>query len=466
MSSETEIGARHVKAQTLFQYGNEAALKANLDYAIQMYKDACKLAPENLLYRQALRGVERRKFGNDPAKVSGMIGAKLQGVRHSIRAAKSRGNWGQVIELCEEAFLQSPWDVSGARAGAEAAEALGMKELARWYMESVYGQGESDVEYLRHAAQVYELNEDWAKAISCFERILKVSPFDETAKRRANDLSAKATISRSGLKDALSRKIEGGSGPESLPYEAEELRRQMVTPEQRYLQEIEADPSRIGPYLGLSEHFRMEARLDEAEQILSKGIKANPDDNILKTAHADVQVARLKRAVESWGRKAKKNPNDAEAKSKFEQLSGTLYAYESKELRRRIERNPEDMALRLQLGQVFASAGKHDEAITEFQQARNSPALKVQALFQAGLSFEANGVLKLAERAYNDAMRSVDAGDAALMNRLHYRLGRIAETQGNREVAEEHYNEVAANDYSYLDVAQRLRDLNKKTVEE
>ena len=54
------------KAKTFFTYGNDAALKSNHDYAIQMYKEACKLAPDNLTYRQALRGIARRKFNNEP----------------------------------------------------------------------------------------------------------------------------------------------------------------------------------------------------------------------------------------------------------------------------------------------------------------------------------------------------------------------------------------------------------------
>lgn len=410
--------------------------------------------------------MQRRKFGNDPTKVSRMVGAKLQGVRHSTRSAKSKGNWTQVLEICEDAFLQSPWDVTAARDAAEAAEGLQLKELARWYLESVYTQGENDLEFLRQSAHVYELNEDWSKAIACFERILKLSPFDDTAKRRVNDLSAKATISRSGLNDALNRKSEGSSGPEAYAPELEDLKRKALTPEERFRKEIEESPTRIGAYLGLAEHYKMAARLDEAEQILSKGLKASPDDNILKTAHAEVQVSRLKRAIDSWARKAKKDPNDAEAKAKHQQLVGTLFSYETKELRRRIALNPEDLSLRLQLGQILASGGKHDEVIGEFQQARNSPALKVQALYNAGLSFEANGVLKLAERAYNDAIRAVEPEDTANMNRLHYRLGRIAEAQGNIESAEEHYNEVAANDYSYLDVAKRLRELNQKPVED
>ena len=76
-----------------------------------------------------------------------------------------------------------------------------------------------------------------------------------------------------------------------------------------------------------------------------------------------------------------------------------------------------------------------------------------------GLSFEAIGNLKLAERNYQDALKAADPSDVNLLNALHYRLGRVAEAQGNNQAAEEHYNEVAANDYAYLDVADRLKNL-------
>ncbi|WP_406699543.1 hypothetical protein V5E97_11825 [Singulisphaera sp. Ch08] len=68
--------------------------------------------------------------------------------------------------------------------------------------------------------------------------------------------------------------------------------------------------------------------------------------------------------------------------------------------------------------------------------------------------------MKLAERMYQDALKAADPTDLGTTNALHYRLGRVAEAQSNPQVAEEHYNEVAANDYNYLDVAQRLQNLN------
>ncbi len=232
------------------------------------------------------------------------------------------------------------------------------------------------------------------------------------------------------------------------------------------MKEIEANPQAVGPYLSLADVYRQSGRLDEAEQILARGIKANPDDNYLKGVYAEVQIQRMKRAEEKLKQRLQKAPSDVEAKVKLEQVTAHLVAYEVKEYRRKIGLRPDDMNLRLLLGQVLARAGKHDEAITEYQAARKSIPHQVQANMLAGQSFEANGAVKLAERHYQEALRAADATDHATVNHLHYRLGRIAEAQGNKSEAEEHYNEVAANDYGYLDVAQRLRDLNKPPAEE
>src|SRR5262249_52320310 len=135
--------------------------------------------------------------------------------------------------------------------------------------------------------------------------------------------------------------------------------------------------------------------------------------------------------------------------------------YELKEFRRRVALHPDDAELRVQLGTKLQQAGQHNDAIAEFQQARNDPRMKVQALMALAVSFEANGVMKLAERSLLDALKAADPEETATLNALHYRLGRIYETLGETKKAEDHYNEVANNDYTYEDVAQRLMELAK-----
>jgi tetratricopeptide (TPR) repeat protein len=460
MSSARDVldGAKG-KAKTFFDYGNDALMKNNFDYAIQMYTEACKLDPESLMYRQALRGAERRKFGNEPSKVGRLVGARTQPIRLRARGAKSKGHYAQAIEICEEAFAHNPWDVAAARDAAEAAEQLGWRELAQWLLESVQILVANDVEFYRYLAHISELNQSWAKAIGAWERVKKINPNDEDANRQINALSASATIHRAKLDDALSKKAETVV-TSKLDSEMEEMKQPKVSPEERLKREIKENPTMVGPYLQLTEMFKARGQLDNAERLLAIGLKQVADDPSLQLAYAEVQIARLQRAIASYTEKLKANPDDVETKAKLEQLQAKRDEYEVNEFRRRIRLYPGDMKLHYELGARLARAGRHGEAIGEFQQALTSPALKVQALYQLGQSFEAEGRHKLAERNYEEAIMALDPNDRTTFHALHYRLGRVYEATGNTQAAEEHYNEVAANDYGYLDVAQRLRGLS------
>src|SRR5208283_3039040 len=443
MPSDSDLPDRQ-KAKIFFQYGNDAALKSNLDYAIDMYKQACRLAPDNLSYRQALRGVQRRKFNNDPSKVGMLAGARNQPIRMRARSARSKGNLAHALDVCEEAFTHNPWDIAAAREASEAAEQLGFLILAEWYIESVQAQAK-DADFFRHAARVHERNEHWHKAIASWEQVKKLDPHDESSSRQINALSASATIQRAGLEESLEKRARppAAETKDELAAKLERLKTEQLSPEERWLKETQENPNQVWPYLNLAEQYRNRSQLEAAEKILAQGLKANPKEPMLVQAYADVQITRMKRAIESWT-----------------QLTKLLSDYEIKEFRRRSAASPEDTNLHYQLGLCLARAGLHDEAIGEFQQARSSPTLKVQALYQAGLSFEANNAYKLADRSYSEALKSLEEGDTANFLSLHYRLGRVAEALGNSDAAEEHYNEVAAKDYSYLDVAQRLRNLN------
>jgi tetratricopeptide (TPR) repeat protein len=457
---DQNAGSDRQKAKIFFSRGNDAALKDNYDYAIQMYKDACKLQPDSLTYRQALRMIERKKFGNEPGKVGMLVGARNQPIRMRARAAKNKGHYLQALDACEDAFVHNPWDVDAARIGAEAAEQLGYKELALWLLESVSAQA-NDAEFFKYVAHVSQLNNAWPKAIAAWERVKKINPNDEDANRQINAIAASATIHRSGLGEAIHKRASGSAGPEPLASELEELKAPKLTPEERWQKEIQDDPTQVGPYLQWADHFKMRGQLDEAEKLLARGLKAVPDDAALKLVYAEVQIGRIQRAIASWQKKCRDRPDDDAAKAKLEQLETMLIEYEIEEFRRRIGLHPTDATLHFELGARLSKTGNHKEAIGAFQQAaRLGPAVKVEALHKAGLSFEAEGALKLAERSYLDALKAADADDTPTLNALHYRLGRVAEAMGNNAAAEEHYNEVASNDYSYLDVAQRLRNLS------
>jgi tetratricopeptide (TPR) repeat protein len=450
--------------QVLFKTGLDAAQKNNYDYAIQMIKECCQLEPENLRFRKTLREIERRKFGGDPSKVGRMVVTRNGPIRTRAAMAKAKSQWTHVLEVCEEAFVNNPWDVAAAEHAADAAEHLGLKELAEWQLESVIPQA-NDAGFFRHLAHIHEINDHWQKAILAWERVHKINPNDQEAKRQINALSASATIARSGLTEAINKIADSSSGPEAFVADAEELKHNALAPEERLQKEIQTDPQRVGPYLELADHYKLQSRLDEAYKVLNLGVNNNPDDSILHTALAEIQILRLQKFRDLHMRKAEADPTDTSSRAKADQAQQKLNEYEIKELQRRIDLHPTDVSLCYKLGVCLARAGQHQQAIAEFQKAaRAEPNLKPQALFHAGKSFEANGVLKLAERTYADALKALEATDPdnlEMLNDLHYSLGKVAEAMGNLQAAEEHYNEVAANDYGFKDVAQRLRNLNQ-----
>ena len=92
MSSESDSPELQ-KAKTFFQYGNDAAMKSNFDYAIAMYRQACKLVPDSMLFRQSLRGIERKKFNGDPKEVGKLVGVKNQPLLMQAKSARSKGKF-------------------------------------------------------------------------------------------------------------------------------------------------------------------------------------------------------------------------------------------------------------------------------------------------------------------------------------------------------------------------------------
>ena len=176
-----------------------------------------------------------------------------------------------------------------------------------------------------------------------------------------------------------------------------------LSPEDRLLKEIQDHPEHVGPYLELAEIYKSRSLLEDAEKVLARGLKLHSEDESLLQNYAEIQIARLKHAIEILTKRSHEKPQDEATKAKLSQYTTMLMNYELKEHSRLAKLHPEDLAIQLQFGKSLARAGKHQEAIASLQIARNHPTQRVDALHQLGLSFEAIGNLKLAERNFQCA---------------------------------------------------------------
>ena len=142
-------------------------------------------------------------------------------------------------------------------------------------------------------------------------------------------------------------KKEAGEASAELEAKLDRLKLEKLSPEERMRKEIQENPNQVWPYLNLAEHYRHRSQLEHAEKVLAQGLKANPKEPTLQQTYAEVQISRMKRAIESWTQRCKDQPNDQAAQAKLAQLVKLLSDYEIKEFRRRVTLSPEDMNLHL-----------------------------------------------------------------------------------------------------------------------
>src|SRR5262249_9319282 len=117
-----------------FQRANQGGPTGDYDYGINLLLGCCKIAPANLLYRQALRRAEKAKYRNN-LRGSWLAWLWSWPLRARLEAARSAGRALEVLELGERILTRNPWDVGAQTKMADAAESLGLLDLAVWFVE-------------------------------------------------------------------------------------------------------------------------------------------------------------------------------------------------------------------------------------------------------------------------------------------------------------------------------------------
>jgi tetratricopeptide (TPR) repeat protein len=457
--------ARRQAAQQCFTRANEVLKSKDFKYAVELLKDACKFAPDQPAYRALLRQAAKLRFDNN-GKGSMMASVKTMGSRTSLKAAKAKKDWLRALECCEDCLAENPWDSGILLDEAWVFEQLGWIKLAVWCGESALERNKTDATVNRALAQIYERAGAFTKAIDCWERVKKACPADEEADRKMKDLAASATIDKGGYDGAksfttaiadkaktqeLAEESKGGTGEGRINAQIAELE-----------QKVQRQPDLVPPYLQLSQLLRRAGKHERAREILQRGKDATGGNADILTEIAEVEIDAKRRDQAIADKLAADNPNDADAAQKAKDAGQTLNQMELHEFQRRCDRNPTDLSLRVDLGIRLARARLFDQAITEMQKARSAPGRKQDALIWLGRCFMEKRNPRLAKKHFEEALQGLSAGDQKTFLELHYLLGRVNEELGDKTAATQHYDEVAAADYGYQDVAQRLDRLGQE----
>lgn len=453
LRAESDLAA----ARTFFEKARKAAEGKNYDYAIEMYLDGLRRAPDALEEGHlplCELGLQRRgRGGKKPSMVE------------RVKRLRGKTPLEQMLNA-EYLFAKDPDHTPYAEAMLKAAVDGGYHKAAHWIANLIF-QTNNAVE--KPSLQTYVLLKDsykalgqYDKAVAAVQRATKMRPDDKDLADEYKNLSAELTMSRGkyGTGADFRQSIQDRETQAKL-YSQDRVvktRDYRLTAVEDARKAYAREPDVVKNGFNLADALAdLETDESENEAIqLLEGLHARLQDFRYKERAGLLKIRQIKR----WRRAAKKQlkarPNDAEAKTELEELEKALHATEMEHYRLCMENHPTDLAAKYEYALRLMHSGQYNEAIPLFQDAQRDPRRKISAMDKIGYCF-------FRKQWYADAidvfMRAIDAyeiKDDAIAKELRYNLARAHEEQGDSEKALELYRKIAQLDFGYKDVCNRV----------
>jgi len=130
------------------------------------------------------------------------------------------------------------------------------------------------------------------------------------------------------------------------------------------------------------------------------------------------------------------------------------------DLSSRVQRYPNDLKLRFELGLQYFKYDYYDDAIGQLQLAQRSPKERVEALYYLAKCFSKKGQRDMAVMQLETANEQLPIMDE-LKKKVVFELGCLAEEAGDIEKAFGYYKDVYGADIGFADIGVRMERIYK-----
>jgi len=451
------------KSMAFFAKAESLAGTGNYDYAIEMYLEGLRSAPDALekghlsLHQLALR--RQVKGGKKPSIIERM------------KHMRGKDPLEQLINA-QYLFSKDPGNISYAEAVLKACVAGGYNKTAQWIADLIFGANKASA---KPSFQTYVLLKNSYSQIGSYERAMiacqmasSLKPDDGELADEFKRLSAELTVAKGKYDQAgdFRKSIKNRDAQEKLQAQdgvvkSDSYRISAVKNARADLAEEPQLPKNI---FNLASAL-MDTQEDEYEKeaifLLEKAYKDTGNFSFQQRA-GEFKIRFLKRKIKKTKSALEANDGDAKLKSALTQLVELLKKAELMHYKLCVDNYPTDLAIKYEYGSRLVINKRYDEAIPFLQDSQKDPRHKTVAMSKIGVCFFAKGWFSDAIDIFNRAIEQCEIKDSAIAKDLRYNLGRSYQQKGENEKALEIFRKIAQLDFGYKDVHQRVDELRNK----
>ncbi len=457
--AEKEINEISRDARVLFNKGNEAAQRENLDYAIALYNQVLEKEPGFFECRKLLRDLQFKKTGGG----GGFFKKMLSGASSSPLVAKGqialRTNPASALAIGEQFLNNDPNSSAAHRLIVEGAKVLELPRTGTMSLEVLVKNSPKDKNLaIEFAQSLVASGGDTKRGEQVLMDLLRQTPHDGELKQALKDLSARTTMDQGGY-----AALEGGQGSyrdilkdkkEAVSLEQEKRVVKTEDTAERLIGEYETrlqtEPNNLKLVRSLAELYTQKNQFEKAMALYERVKNSEMgNDPSLERAMAKTIVRRFDYQLEQLDPAA---PDFSEQK---ENISAEKLNYQITECQQRVEKYPTDLAIRYEMGELYFQAGKITEAIQEFQKAQGNPHKRLLAMGYLAQCYAKRKMYDLAARTLQNAIKEKVIFDDEKKD-LVYNLGCVLESMDKKEEAIEQFKLIYEMDIGYKDVAAKV----------
>ncbi len=455
---ETKANVLPPQLREQFDKARQAFERNNLDYAVTLLENVLKQAPACYEAREVLRATQVKRHDGKRGFFKKVLGTASSSSALAKAQIALRTQPIEALPLLESILSNDPNSVLAHKTMAQAALACDFPKTAVLSMEMAYRNQPKDKDTGIQLADALLAAANPRRAETIMKELAAEHRNDPEVLQALKNATAKRSLGEGGYE-----KIADGTGTyrDILKDEEEAVR---LEDEEKgvksddslgrlaaeYESKLTAQPDDPLTQRKLADTYREAGRLDEAlalYQTLAESDQGKDHEihriiGEVKLAQFDLQVKALDPASDTY---------EAEYQGILNQKQA--FAFETSQAL--VDRFPTEATLRLELGQHFLERGKYTEAIKEFQRAQTNPHIKAQAQKHLAQCFSQRGMLDLAERTLQSAIKEKEALDAE-KKELIYELGVVQEKAEKPNEAIEQFKLIYEVDIDYRDVAEKV----------
>lgn len=442
------------KAQNFTNRGRQALETGKYDLAVDMLMEAVSAAPDVLETRKLLRAAQIANFKkNGKAGFGAKLGYMM--ARQKIMGLVKKGQGAEAMVEAEKLLSQNPLDADNIEAAVKAAEAAGKADHAAISIEAAYECSNKDPSLLERVATYYTMAKRWDKARDAYRKLSEMKPGDQRVMQLLKNAEAQATMNagwsetagkKGGFQnliankeqaaklDAANKAVVAGDDAEILIQEK--------------LKQIEAEPKNMNARRALARLYIQGKRFYEAIDVLQQAIEVSGTmDPELDRMLSQTRVQYYDQQIEAL----RANGQEEDAVN----LEGEKNQFVFDDLAARVERYPNDLHLRFELGKLYFTYGYYDDALTHLQLAQKSPKDRLWALYYLAMCFLSQGQNDMGVMQLETARDAIPTMDD-LKKKVVYQLGLCAEASGDLQKAYQYYKDVYSADVGFEDLSERM----------